>query len=1039
MKYLKYHKEYKLDNIYDDFKSSSLLEEYGLENDITWGGSLLGRLINSTLRKMKIGYNYTKINNLVKLFKQELYSLVEDYSLNDEEKKKLNNLSYRMLLEEIYKEVSNEKDVNDKLKVLLGDASTIGLIDNVITQVEKAELENKETLIEKLKKFKNDLLEIQKGVGENEGENEEGETEENTGNDKSNPALVFYNNSKLLLQSICKIHRDIKNNTVKFEKGVSDEIKIGNEYSYTNKEGKTNRVKVISLNNVINIGNDKEYLTKDDVKKEPIKKGLVSVAIMGPDGKYTASTVAVDPSMLKKTADSKTSTFFDDKKYQQQRTNTVQEVNDKIELAKKGLSVYTAKGNKERINFYNNEINTYQSKLNRLKSREATKTSGKVSTETRPDYDLTADKRAKEETKKMHGHPITVESFINEELDANLRDQESQARSSWNKVVNAYNKSGISKFIAHIESIIDVNGADKLKESKKKILEIGRQVVINYENVGRPISVDELISESEGYSISDIAKSISLFGRVLLAFSEDMGLLGSFGNSYKSEGGDAGGAGNHIKLFITSFDKMKESYPLLKKESMLRNYSSFLLIKEEVDETPDNVSLDEPDNTPTTEEKPTEQPEQQPEEQQNTEGVNEGDSVKKSWFKFFKKGEEKEWKVTEEDQQLREDIEKKEGIDIKLSNPDDDHIIKIVNIFGRAYKLYATDYIPSGRPNGKISLKTMREYEHIGQGESKWSADGSPGFGPWAAKLPYNKWQDGITKILEDKQLRKILANAKFVSDAEASTNTQMKAPGSGKTLFTFINDLLNNDNGTFKKHRAIIFKKYFNTEGSNGTAQQGNLPDSPGLDPIISKDDEGAVDMPFFSEQFTTGLKNKKGNIIKVISKDDNIYTIYPITTGSDKEPYVLFRYQVSSKNNPKQSIASDYVRKQTAKTENKETYKTDYIEDVKNNGIPYSNDVKINIGFASIKGFLIGNKFSFKSISVEDIKNNNFNSIKDYTMVISDIYYLIVPTPEKNRKNGDVKQKNKLVDAKFVMTKNDVDLDGKVNKIIAEFKNKK
>ena len=125
---------------------------------------------------MKIGYNYTKINNLVKLFNQELYSLLEDYSLNDDENKKLNNLSYRMLLEEIYKEVSSEKDVKEKLKVLLGDASNIGLVDNVISQVEEANLENKEVLLEKLKKFKNDLLEIQKGLGidgEGEGEGEE--------------------------------------------------------------------------------------------------------------------------------------------------------------------------------------------------------------------------------------------------------------------------------------------------------------------------------------------------------------------------------------------------------------------------------------------------------------------------------------------------------------------------------------------------------------------------------------------------------------------------------------------------------------------------------------------------------------------------------------------------------------------------------------------------------------------------------------------------------------------------------------------------
>lgn len=200
MKYLKYHQEYRMENLKTDFESSTMISE-AFENDITWGGSLLGRLINSTLRKMKIGYNYTKINNLVKLFNQELYSLLEDYSLNDDEKKKLNNLSYRMLLEEIYKEVSSEKDVKEKLKVLLGDASNIGLVDNVISQVEKANLENKEVLLEKLKKFKNDLLEIQKGLGiDGEGE---GEGEENADDAKSNPAVIFYNNSKLLLQSIC--------------------------------------------------------------------------------------------------------------------------------------------------------------------------------------------------------------------------------------------------------------------------------------------------------------------------------------------------------------------------------------------------------------------------------------------------------------------------------------------------------------------------------------------------------------------------------------------------------------------------------------------------------------------------------------------------------------------------------------------------------------------------------------------------------------------------------------------------------------------
>ena len=65
----------------------------------------------------------------------------------------------------------------------------------------------------------------------------------------SNPQLFFITTQNHYYNQFVK-YRDIKNNTVKFEK-VLVMIK-GNEYSYTNKEGKLIEL-VISLNNVINI------------------------------------------------------------------------------------------------------------------------------------------------------------------------------------------------------------------------------------------------------------------------------------------------------------------------------------------------------------------------------------------------------------------------------------------------------------------------------------------------------------------------------------------------------------------------------------------------------------------------------------------------------------------------------------------------------------------------------------------------------------------------------------------------------------------
>ena len=165
---------------------------------------------------------------------------------------------------------------------------------------------------------------------------------------------------------------------------------------------------------------------------------------------------------------------------------------------------------------------------------------------------------------------------------------------------------------------------------------------------------------------------------------------------------------------------------------------------------------------------------------------------------------------------------------IKKDDSDEyDRILRILDIFKKAYRLYAKDVIPSGRPDGRISQSVFREYEYIGNATTvpDWKETANPGYGPWADKFVFNKWEDEVMKILQDPKLRKVLANTKFVSQAEKDTDTEQKQkPGSGITLFTFIEELINGK-GDFKDIRSKMMRKYFNViekEGDSGRSGSG-------------------------------------------------------------------------------------------------------------------------------------------------------------------------------------------------------------------------
>jgi hypothetical protein len=87
---------------------------------------------------------------------------------------------------------------------------------------------------------------------------------------------------------------------------------------------------------------------------------------------------------------------------------------------------------------------------------------------------------------------------------------------------------------------------------------------------------------------------------------------------------------------------------------------------------------------------------------------------------------------------------------------------------------------------------------------------------------------------LQDTKYRKILANSTFKN---AGPNQE---EGSGLTLFTFINDMLNEggDYGTFRQRRHALLNKYFG--GDSGGIEEKSGPGEPDQNPRISNDDMG-------------------------------------------------------------------------------------------------------------------------------------------------------------------------------------------------------
>lgn len=232
-------------------------------NDILWGDSLLGRLINSTIRKVVIANNLRKMDSVENRLVYAMDQLAGDSAIEElpeEDKQTYNKALIFSFLRKLQKAVEDDEPLQE-----LKD-----LTNTCISHVEdKEDIEDKEDLLNQLKEWKKFLDSI-------EEEKEEVQTQVQEEPQEEGAELTYdlcLDNFKAVYDILVAYKK------VKDERGTK--VEVGKEYLYNGKV-----VKVISVKNVKTIGNDKKWMTGDDGTGQTVAQPGAFAISRSSDGKY---------------------------------------------------------------------------------------------------------------------------------------------------------------------------------------------------------------------------------------------------------------------------------------------------------------------------------------------------------------------------------------------------------------------------------------------------------------------------------------------------------------------------------------------------------------------------------------------------------------------------------------------------------------------------------------------------------------------------------------------------------------------------------
>lgn len=254
-------------------------------NDIPWGDSLVGRLINAVVRKSGIAINVTRIKSLIPRLKELFEEILEDSKISQQSMAKVWKVKVYALLQKLKRAVDEEEEVNILIYI------TDDLIN--IVNSEFIDDENRKTLLEELKKFKEFLLSLKDDSVEEEKEEEE--VKPVSTNSQEIPFDFCIKNLKAvyaILVSYRKLKDVNKQEHIAKKDAKGNPIVVGKEYNYN---GKTVKVINIETHQLIGPGGqsgDGKWLTNDDKKVDP-ENADTNVFVTTKDsktGEYTNKT-----------------------------------------------------------------------------------------------------------------------------------------------------------------------------------------------------------------------------------------------------------------------------------------------------------------------------------------------------------------------------------------------------------------------------------------------------------------------------------------------------------------------------------------------------------------------------------------------------------------------------------------------------------------------------------------------------------------------------------------------------------------------------
>ena len=913
------------------FRKSQMIRET-FENDITWGGSIIGRLINTVLRMGKIMINSQRIKSLVPLVERELNNLLENAIFTGDDSKKIIVLKFQMLFEEIVKVVKSDSSISIKITQLAGnEKGEGGLIENTITEIEKIEdLEGKDDIIKKLKDFKEALLKMredqnlkpeegdeegEEGEGQGQGENDE-ETDKKEDGDLNSTMSEFF-------KSIIDLF--------KFFKKAPEPPKKKTKLTWKGKE-----VVIVSKGEKkVGPGGDETWNTEDDVFGKPPEKIVppdsVQIIVKNPiTNKFDkdSEVVIVKPNELKK------------------ESLLVENVSP--EIAKQIQAVKTKIGNA----FKNSEMIKYESLFVKLQS----------------------DIQSNQEESLEYGKEIMKQVFKNEITEGKpITFQELIKESAVPYFKTEYRV--LPKVISLVARVVmslkdNMEFLDNLGDSKDPI----KSFIENYEKLKNSIQKDKEVeskSQVEGGTET--------------------------GEANKDQSGGESKGGTEVSASAESEDnKFKRyNYRILKGETdNVKN--KFWELEEELF----NAKLKKGENTKTgegTRDRLLKKAKDIVKENLSF-GVShysdfislliledvagEMDAIYQEWRKHFSEEDEKRYIVdqkTAKELQQKGDQAEKSKIKIDFSNPKQyDSIVEIVRLFGRAWRMYSTPYIPSGRPGGRVSISTMNEYEYLGKESPRFSEESNPGYGPWAAKKTLRNWQDGIMNLLKKPEYRKILANSEFVNTGPNQVED------AGRDLFRFMNDMISGVKGTFEELSNNVLEKYFTGEQSEKLKKDFGSPvgDPKPINPK-DKGDKGALSFMILKENFTESDFKISENYLKTfglvegkMNGKSTKMIIYFDSLVKMKKTYLIMKFHMGIET--KQTLISSYLKNEIASkglkldenlkySEGKEIYIGIYEYTGTNSKI-FRKGSKTNIKFQIAKDI-----FSKQAVDLEIVPNKD------------------------------------------------------------------